>query len=339
MKILITGGGTGGHLAIARALKESALKAKHECIYIGSNSGQDRKWFEKDSDFKKKYFLNTTGVVNKKGFKKLVALLHVTKALFKVLKIIKREKIDVLISVGGFSAAPASFAAKLLNIPLYIHEQNAIEGRLNRLLKPYAKAFFSSYDKDSPIKDYPVAERFFQKAKVRSKIENIIFLGGSQGARFINDLALELAPVLINRGIKIIHQCGEADLERVKKEYIEMDIDIEIYGFTSNMADLLQRSDLAVARAGASTLWELCAIGIPAFFIPYPYAAGDHQYHNGEFLRKKNLAWCERQNENISQSIINILDDDISDKSKKIQKLISQDGADKILAYIQEQKC
>jgi UDP-N-acetylglucosamine--N-acetylmuramyl-(pentapeptide) pyrophosphoryl-undecaprenol N-acetylglucosamine transferase len=340
MRFLITGGGTGGHLAIARALKESAVKAGHTCVYVGSISGQDKSWFEKDSEFKNRYFLDTTGVVNKRGLKKVEALLHVTKALFQVLKIMRSEKIDAVISVGGFSAAPASFAAKISKIPFYIHEQNAVEGRLNKLLKPYAKAFFSSYDEHSPIKDYPVAERFFSNARVRSEIKNVIFLGGSQGARFINDLALELAPILISKGIKVIHQCGEADLQRVQKVYYDQGADVEIYGFTSEISSLLERSDLAIARAGASTLWELCATGLPAFFVPYPYAAGDHQYYNAEFLRKKELAWCERQSITMSRSIIAILDDNIEYKSTQIQKLIAPEGADKIIEYIiQEQRC
>jgi len=339
MKILITGGGTGGHLAIARALKEAAIKAGHSCFYVGSRSGQDQTWFEKDDEFQERYFLSATGVVNKHGLQKIGALWQVVKALFKVLKIMRHEHIDAVISVGGFSAAPASFAAKLSNVPYYIHEQNAVEGRLNKLLKPYAQAFFSSYDENSPIKDYPVAERFFKNARVRSEIKNVIFLGGSQGAKFINDLALELAPILIGKGIKIIHQCGEADLQRVQKVYYDQGADVEIYGFTSDIASLLERSDLAIARAGASTLWELCATGLPAFFVPYPYAAGDHQYYNAEFLRKKELAWCERQSITMSRSIIAILDESIEYKSVEIQKLISQDGADKIIEYIQEQKC
>ena len=339
MKILITGGGTGGHLAIARALKEAALKAGHNCYYIGSRSGQDQAWFEKDDGFQERYFLKTTGVVNKHGLGKIKALWQVVRALFEVLKIMRHKQIDAVISVGGFSAAPASFAAKLANIPFYIHEQNAVEGRLNKLLKPYARAFFSSYDENSPVKDYPVAERFFKNAYIRKEIKNVIFLGGSQGAKFINDLALELAPILKGKGIKVIHQCGEADLPRVQKVYYDQGIDVELYGFTSSIASLLERSDLAIARAGASTLWELCATGLPAFFVPYPYAAGDHQYYNAEFLRKQDLGWCERQSITMSRSIITLLHESLEAKSRGIQELISPHGARKIIEYIEEQNC
>ncbi len=336
MNILITGGGTGGHLAIARALKEAALEAGHDCLYVGSRSGQDRSWFEDDKGFHQRYFLSTTGVVNKKGFGKLKALFGVLKAMRDVFKIMRREKVDAVISVGGYSAAPASFAAMMVRVPFFIHEQNAVAGKLNTLLRPRARAFFSSYDDASPLKDYPVSHRFFKVARVRKAVQSIIFLGGSQGARFINDLALELAPILHSKGIHIIHQCGESDYERVKKVYGDQGLEIELYGFSSEIPVLLERSDLAVARAGASSVWEFCAAGIPAFFIPYPYAAGDHQYHNAEFLRKQNLAWCERQSVTLSRSIIALLHEDLEAKSRGVQALIAPDGAKNIINYIQE---
>ncbi len=101
------------------------------------------------------------------------------KATLKAKKILEENKIKVVFSVGGFSSAPTAFASKILNIPLVIHEQNAHIGSLNRLLKPYAKYFISSYDKNSPIKDYPVSREFFKKARVRKELKTIIFLGGS----------------------------------------------------------------------------------------------------------------------------------------------------------------
>jgi UDP-N-acetylglucosamine--N-acetylmuramyl-(pentapeptide) pyrophosphoryl-undecaprenol N-acetylglucosamine transferase len=336
MNLLITGGGTGGHLAIARALKEAALATGHECLYVGSRSGQDRSWFENDQEFHHRYFLETTGVVNKKGIGKIKAILGVMKAMLDVWKIIRSEKIDAVISVGGYSAAPASLVAMLLRIPFFIHEQNAVAGRLNTMLKPYSRAFFSSYDVDSPVQDYPVSRRFFEIARTRSGIHNVIFLGGSQGARFINDLALELAPILYAKGIHVIHQCGESDYARVKKVYEDQDLDVELYGFTSDIPILLQRSDLAIARAGASSLWEFCAAGIPAFFVPYPYAAGDHQFYNAEYLRKKHLAWCERQSVSMSRSILGLLGENIETKSRALQELIAPDGAVKIIQYIEE---
>ena len=334
MKLCITGGGTGGHLAIAKSVAEAAAEMGIECIYIGSTSGQDRKYFEHSPLFSKKFFLHTTGVVNKKGLGKLKALFLVFKALLSSVSILKNEKVDAVFSVGGFSAAPASFAAIILGIPLFIHEQNARTGRLNALLRKYAAGFFSSYDENSPIKAYPVADRFFDKAHKRGKIRTVIFLGGSQGAKAVNDLALEVAKELAQRGIHIIHQAGERDLERVKKAYADMGIDAEVYGFTPDLDVLMQRADLAVSRAGASTLWELTANALPALFIPYPYAAADHQYHNAKYLADNDLSWLRRENEDPKELLLQILDEDLSQKSEALMQLSTKGAAKAILEYI-----
>ena len=334
MKLCITGGGTGGHLAIAKAVAQAANEMGVECIYIGSTSGQDREYFEHSTLFKQTYFLQTTGVVDKHGLARLKALFLVFKAFLFSLKILKKEHVDAVFSVGGFSAAPASFAAVVLNIPLFIHEQNAKTGRLNALLKKYAKGFFSSYDNTSPIQSYPVSNNFFDTARKRERIQTLIFLGGSQGAKAINDLALDVAPILKEKGIHIIHQTGKRDYERIKDAYAKMGIDAEVYSFTNNLDELMQRSDLAVSRAGASTLWELTANTLPALFIPYPYAAGDHQYHNAKHLVDNDLAWMRRENENPKELLEHILDENLAKKSDALAKLLQKGAAKEILSYI-----
>ena len=328
MKLCITGGGTGGHLMIAQALSEAAVTDGHEVIFIGSTSGQDRKYFEYHSKFSHVYFLQTTGVVNQKGMGKIKALYKVFKAFLQARKILKKHNIQATYSVGGFSAAPASFASLSLFVPLFIHEQNSVEGRLNSLLKRYAKSFISAYDKDSAIQGYPVKEIFYKNARVRDELKTIIFLGGSHGAKAINDLALSVAHKLQKMQITIIHQAGEADYERVKEEYEKLGVAVELYAFTKELPELITRADLAVSRAGASTLWELTANGCPAFFIPYPYAAGDHQYHNAQFLLKENLAWCERESENLKSKLIKVLKNpELKEKSQKLLEFSTQDVA------------
>jgi UDP-N-acetylglucosamine--N-acetylmuramyl-(pentapeptide) pyrophosphoryl-undecaprenol N-acetylglucosamine transferase len=337
VKLCITGGGTGGHLMIAEALAEAAVANGHEVIFIGSTSGQDRKYFEKNSPFSHVYFLQTTGVVNQKGLGKLKALFKVFRAFLQARKILKKHKIQATYSVGGFSAAPAAFASLSSFIPLFIHEQNAVEGRLNSLLKKYAKRFVSAYDENSSIKGYPVKEIFYKNARVRETLETIIFLGGSQGARAINDLALSAAHKLDKMGIKIIHQAGEADFERVNAAYQEMGVGVELYGFTKELPELISKADLAVSRAGASTLWELTVNGCPALFIPYPYAAGDHQYHNAQFIVKNNLGWCARQNENLKSVLIKIIKHpELKEKSERLLEYAQKDVAAKMIKDVEE---
>lgn len=329
---VITGGGTGGHLVIAKTLAETIKSHGYSVIFIGSRSGQDREWFEGSDIFDKSYFLETTGVVNQKGFKKFSALWRIFKAYLYSIKLLKSA--DAIISVGGFSAAPASFAAVTLRKPFFIHEQNATMGKLNTLLKSRADAFFSSYEKDAKVKDYPVNQELFARQRIRRKIETIIFLGGSQGATFINELAFKLAPHLQKRGIHIIHQSGKIDYKRVKEFYETNSIDAEYFAFSKELYSYIEKADLAISRAGASTLWELSANGLPSFFIPYPFAANNHQSANAKFLVEQNLAWCEEQSNTIEMHILQLLNEELETKSRGLINIIAPNGAQKILDEI-----
>jgi UDP-N-acetylglucosamine--N-acetylmuramyl-(pentapeptide) pyrophosphoryl-undecaprenol N-acetylglucosamine transferase len=321
---------------IAEALLEVAVARGHEVIFIGSTSGQDQKYFKNSSKFSDVYFLDTSGVVNKRGFGKIKALWAIIKAFFTARKLLRKHKIEAVYSVGGFSAAPAAFASITCGLPLFIHEQNAIIGKLNTILKPFAKSFTSAYDKSSSIKGYPVKKIFFDSAHTREDIKTIIFLGGSQGAKAINDLALSVAIKLSERGIKIIHQCGEKEYERVQDTYGMLGIDVELYGFTKELHTLISRADLAVSRAGASTLWELTSNGLVAFFIPYPYAAADHQYHNAHYIVANNLGWCHREGEDLEALLTSLLDENLKEKSQKLLTLNSKNVAELMIKEVEK---
>lgn len=321
---------------IAEALVEVAVADGHDVIFIGSTKGQDQKYFAKHSAFSSVYFLETSGVVDKKGFGKIKSLLYILKAFFISRKILKKHKIQATYSVGGFSAAPTSLATLSRFIPLYIHEQNAVTGRLNSLLRPYAKRFISAYEKNSIVKGYPVKDIFYKNARVRNQLKIIIFLGGSHGAKAINDLALSVAKELTAMGIKIIHQAGEKDFQRVENSYHDLGIDVELYSFTKDIPALMSKADLAISRAGASTLWELTSNGLPALYIPYPYAAGDHQYYNAKFIVDNEMGWCEREEKDLKTKLLNILDADLNRRSKKLLSYVQNDVAYKMIQDIKE---
>ena len=330
MRIVITGGGTGGHLSIAQSLLEASLGLNLDCIYIGSQSGQDKKWFEDEDKFKEKYFLASSGVVNKKGFAKIKAIFHILNLSFQARKILNEKEIKAVFSVGGYSAAAASFGAILAGVPLFIHEQNSKSGSLNSLLKPFAKGFYSAFD-EYPM-PYPVNETFFKSARLRTGLKSIIFLGGSQGASFINDLALKLALKLDKKGIKIIHQCGEKDLKKCQEFYENSHIKADCFDFSKHLADKMSEADLAISRAGASTVFELCANALPAIFIPYPFAAKNHQFFNAKFLLDKNLGQIFTQNELESdqdqKELLNaIFSMNLAQISKDLTNFTSKDGA------------
>ena len=328
MSIVMTGGGTGGHLAIIKAVKEQLRK--EELIYIGSTKGQDKQWFENDDDFKEKYFFDTRGVVNQRGFGKLKSLWMMFQAMLEARKLLKKHKAKVVFSVGGFSSAATAFAAKSMGVPLVIHEQNAALGSLNKLMKPYAKEFISSYLDESPIKAYPIKEIFFDNARVRNEVKTIIFLGGSQGAKAINELALSMAEELKNRGIKIIHQAGANNIDEVEKVYKDLGIEAEVFGFTTKLAAYMNEADFAIARAGASTLWELSATALPTLYIPYPYAASDHQYYNAQFLVEKDLAWLMREDAIDREKVLELLNENVEQRSRGLMEIVEKDGSKQI---------
>lgn len=337
--IVICGGGTGGHLAIARSFCEELNRRDIKPIFIGSTSGQDKFWFENDENFLQKFFLPSSGVVNKRGFAKLKSLANIVNLALKCRKIFKQNDIKAVISVGGYSAAPAAIAAIISKVPLFIHEQNAVMGKLNKILKPYAKGFFSSYDEASPY-PYPVAKKFFDSARVREELKTILFLGGSQGAKAINELAINLAPYLKEKGINIIHQCGKNGFDELKKRYDKLGFDstnLEIFEFSKEIEKKMSKADLAISRAGASSLWELCANALPSIFVPFPYAAGNHQFYNAKFLKDKGIAEIFLQNGEIlnKDEVIRMIENfDLNKSSKALKEILLPNGAKEIIDKI-----
>jgi UDP-N-acetylglucosamine--N-acetylmuramyl-(pentapeptide) pyrophosphoryl-undecaprenol N-acetylglucosamine transferase len=333
--IVITGGGTGGHLKIADVFIDEFKAKGFEVIYIGSTSGQDKSWFENDNRLKEAIFLETSGVVNKSGFSKIFSLLNIFKKALFCLKILRQNRVNIVVSVGGFSAASASFAAILKrDCKFFIHEQNSKMGSLNLKTMKYATKVYSSFHDFSSIKDYPVKDEFFQKARIRKELKTIGFFGGSQGAKAINDFALKVAPFLNERGVKIIHQAGRSDLNRVHEEYEKLGIKADVFDFTKDFVEKMNECDFSVSRAGASTLFEICANNLPTFFIPYKYAASNHQYFNAKALVEQNLCFLQNEDELSIDYFLECLDCNLEDISTRLKTSINPNGAKKIVEDI-----
>jgi UDP-N-acetylglucosamine--N-acetylmuramyl-(pentapeptide) pyrophosphoryl-undecaprenol N-acetylglucosamine transferase len=332
--IVITGGGTGGHLSIAKAIKEEFNKRGIKPIFIGSSSGQDAQWFKDDDGFEACYFLDTASVVDKKYFGKLISLFRIFIKTLKCRNLFKLHSVDRVFSVGGYGAAPASFAAVLFGKKFFIHEQNAVFGKLHKILSKKAKSVFSSYLESSPVKNYPIREEFFKDARLRQEIKIIIFLGGSQGASAINDFAMSASVILKQKGIKIIHQCGKKDEKKIREFYEKNQIKADLFPFSLNLHTKIKDADFAICRAGAGTLWELCAAKVPALYIPYPYAAGDHQFFNANFLAKRELSFVKRERDLKIDDLEMVFSCDIKMMSEGLGKLIEPNGVKNIVDYL-----
>jgi len=332
--IVLTGGGTGGHLTGIRALKDAFIKEGVDPIFIGSIHGLDRKWFAEEAGFAARYFLNTRGVVNRRLLGKIVSFAMIARETITAIGILKQHKVKAVLSVGGYPAAAASFAATVRRISLFIHEHNVSVSHLHRIMMPYAQELFSSYDGRSPVLDYPVDMTFFDGRRRRNHVQRVLFLGGSQGASFINDFALAVAPVLDRRGIAITHQTGKPEFKRVKTAYEAMNVDADCFAFDRDLASRMVQADFAVTRAGAGTLWETAANGLPALFIPYPYAARDHQYYNAKHFADQGLGFVARQSEVNSDILLAALKCDARSISSRLMALIRPGGAEKIVQHV-----
>ncbi len=289
--ILVMAGGTGGHVYPALAVARALQAGSREVVWLGTHRGLESRVVPEAGIAME--WISVTGLRRKGLLALLVAPVKLCWALMQSLAVIFRRRPAMVLGMGGFVSGPGGVAAWLTRRPLIIHEQNAAAGMTNRLLARLARvvlqAFPGSFNADvaaetvgNPVRDEiaaiaPPAERYNQ----RQGPLRLLVLGGSQGALALNrtvpaalaELDAEVRPV-------VRHQCGERTFETAKLAYAEQDVDVELLPFIENMAEVYAWADLVVCRAGALTVAELCAAGLPALFVPYPAAVDDHQTAN-----------------------------------------------------------
>ncbi len=303
MRILVTTGGTGGHIFPALAFIEE-IRLQNPSAYIlfvGAKYGMEEELCKKANvNFKA---LEVKGFIGK-GLKSIQACLLLAKAYFQAKKIIKKEKIDIVVGFGGYASAPSIIAAKALRKKIYFHEQNAFPGAVHRVFAPLAKKIFHAMPiannvfsektlKKCVLTGNPVRKEIAQLSDLPIQKENkgkkLLILGGSLGARSINTLIISMLEELHAKDIEITHQCGKKDYDFVKKAYEQSPYSSScVHAFISDMKEAYQQADFVIARAGASTITELACASKPSIFIPFPYAAHNHQYHNAHGFEEKN---------------------------------------------------
>ena len=233
-----------------------------------------------------------------RGWKKgMPVLMKLPKSILQSASIIRRFSPSFALGVGGYSAGPFCLAAKLLGIPTAIHEQNSYPGVTNRLLSKFVDRIFISFEESRPyfkkkipiLTGNPVRRELFlsQVNKPEDGDEfTVLVVGGSQGAKAINEAFVEALMLLNSRGnmIEVIHQTGKGDHSRVVEEYRVRGLKGEVVPFIRDMGSAYSRADIVVGRAGATTIFELAALGKPSILIPYPHATNNHQEINAGVL-------------------------------------------------------
>ena len=309
-RIVIMAGGTGGHVFPALAVAESLMEKGWQVSWLGTHKGLESRVVPENGI--EIDWLSVAGLRGKGLTAKISAVFMMFKACVQAMKILRKRKPDVVLGMGGFVAGPGGLMAKLLGLPLIIHEQNRVPGTTNRLLAHLAnqvlEAFPGSFSEKVKAKctGNPLRKEFLtslQKGSQRTVNEVRIFIfGGSQGAQILNETVPEAIAELQSSGLAaqsvyIKHQTGTAMLFQVDSRYKALDIKAETSAFIDDMVAAYQWADLVICRAGAMTVSEVAAIGVPAIFIPLPNAIDDHQRANARYLTEAGAGLLLMQSE------------------------------------------
>lgn len=306
--IVIMAGGTGGHIFPALSVA-GALSEKGAIIsWLGTKYGLEGKLVSAQYPID---YISARGLRNRGFVNHLLSPFQILLSVIQALYVLKKRRTKLVIGFGGYPAGAGGLASKIVGLPLIIHEQNAVPGVTNRLLSKFANkvlcAFPSSRFKNKKnleVIGNPIRPEIHNiHAKVHDFYKhslNVLVLGGSQGAKLLNEqLPLVLKSLPKGTCPYIWHQTGEKDhkktIENYHNEGLIKDANIKVDAFIENIAEAYQWADIVVSRSGASTVSELAAAGLPAFFIPFPHATDDHQYHNAQFLVQAEAAICIRQ--------------------------------------------
>jgi len=355
MKVIISAGGTGGHiypaLAIINKIKE--MEPDSEFLYIGTHNRMEKDIIPKyNIPFKsiEIYGFNRKNVL--KNFRSI-------KCLAKAIKIYKKEikefNPDVVIGVGGYVTVPVIYAANKLGIKTFIHEQNSVPGKANQFLSKYASHIFVSFK--STIKHFPEYKTTFtgnpcgEEALLKKEIskkefglnENkklVLFVMGSLGSSRVNDILYKTMNLFENKKYEILFVTGKDSYDEMKdKKYPS---NVKVVPFIDDMTRIMKKTDIIVSRAGASTLSEIIALKVPSILIPSPYVPDNHQYKNAIDLVNKNASiLIEEKNLNgktLVKTIDSILEseDKISEMKENLEQFMISDSATKIYEILKE---
>jgi UDP-N-acetylglucosamine--N-acetylmuramyl-(pentapeptide) pyrophosphoryl-undecaprenol N-acetylglucosamine transferase len=321
--ILVMAGGTGGHVFPALAVAEYLRNQGETIIWLGTRTGIEAtvvpaaniaiEWLSVQG-------LRGGGIVTL-----ILAPFSIARACWQAQKILRRHHPKAVLGMGGFASGPGGLMAWLLNIPLFLHEQNSVMGLTNRLLYRLAARNYFGFAKaasniprseviGNPVRadliglDSPETRFSLRDSAGRDKNLNLLVIGGSLGAASLNRKLPE-AIALLGKADRpqVKHQCGRKHSITCNKNYQDNLVDAEVLPFIDDMRAAYEWADLVVCRSGALTIAELAAVGIASILIPYPYAADNHQFHNACFLQSENAARVINEADLTSESLASIL--------------------------------
>ena len=329
MKLIIAGGGTGGHLfpGIAVAEEFLARDSANEVLFVGTERGVEARLLPKLGY--RLELIAAAGVRGKSLIGQIKGLAGLMYGYSQSRRILKDFKPDLVLGVGGYASAPIVLAARGLLIPRFVHEQNAIPGMTNKFLSRLAGQSFISLEESRKFfpKETTILTGNPLRKQILDEVANsptvttvskggsecseqggfhLLVFGGSLGAHSINMTLAAAAPLLakMNRALTVTHQTGENDFAEVSAAYLAAGVKATVLPFIENMAAEYRSADLIVCRAGATTLAEVTACGKPCIFIPFPHAVDDHQRKNAEALLKTGAGFMVLERELTAESLV-----------------------------------
>lgn len=349
LNIIVSTGGTGGHIFPAIAVADEIKKQypNAHVLFAGSLYGKEKELCQKHGlDF---YGLNVRGIKGR-GLRAVSALFAMGKAIIESCQFLGKHNVNAVIGFGGYACFAMLLVAKLRGIPTMIHEQNAIAGLANKILAKFVDTICLSLPdtkkqfnpKKCVLTGNPIRQDIAEVIKEKKEYAELLIMGGSLGAVAVNSLAVQLLSALRDNAIHIIHQCGEKDYARVAEAYkshgcSKEEIDSMLFPFIDNMAEVYAKADFALCRAGATSIAELTATKTPALFIPYPYAANDHQTANAQAVVNCHGAIMVKESEikqyPIDKILLSILQNkaELSEMAENMGKLAQKDAARRVV--------
>jgi len=289
-RIVIMAGGTGGHVFPALAVAHYLIEQNWQVSWMGTRKGMESRLIPENN-----IAIDWLGVNGLRG-KGTLALIRMPWMLIKACqearRILQQRKPDVVLGMGGFVAGPGGLMAKLMGIPLIIHEQNRVPGTTNRLLANVANKVLQAFPDSFPVSKKAIfTGNPLRKSLIQAVTEqhnkhtaslHILVMGGSLGAQRLNEVLPEA--LVMQDKVEVWHQTGNAMHEQVQEAYTARAIAAKVEPFINNVGEAYAWADIVICRAGAMTVSEVAAMGVPAILVPYPYAIDDHQTANAQYL-------------------------------------------------------
>lgn len=350
MKLLIAAGGTGGHIFPGVSVAEAFTENRdHDVVFTGTPYGMEERIVPSLGfrlvKIEARPFTGGSPVA------KARTLLTLMRGVAQARRVIKRERPDAILGMGGFTSVPVLLAGLCGRVPCFIHEQNVYPGMANRLLARRVRATFISFaDSADFLKARSIVHtgnpiRKAMRGKRAEKSDgdfNIFVFGGSRGARAINNAVIEFLPYLeAYRRTGLYHQTGGDDFARVAAAYEGSTTNHEVFPFTDEMEKYYNLADVVISRAGASTIFELSYFGKPSILIPYPFSAGGHQWKNASAVEKAGggflIANSEVSGERLHAAITELRGnpDQLVQMKENIRSIYVEDAERKIVREIE----